>query len=99
MGQEQIYLDYDNAQGCIEQMRQTIENLRVQAEAFDKIMADDTQLHQYWKGSSFLATREEYCSEYQTLLTKTLPNKVDELAEFIKRCTNAIKDVDNQLSV
>ena len=39
-----------------------------------------------------------YIDEYQTLLTKTVPDSVDSFKQFINGCKDTIIDIDTQLS-
>lgn len=90
-----IYVERDGIESCISRINSAIEQLQTAAADIDKTMGD---LPTYWQGAAYDKAQDTYVQEYQTLLTKTVPENVESFKQFIKSCKETIVDIDNQLS-
>lgn len=90
-----IYVERDGIDSCITKIQNAIEQLQSAASEIDKTMGD---LPTYWQGAAYDKAANTYVNEYQTLLTKTVPESVDSFKQFINACKDTIIDIDNQLS-
>lgn len=90
-----IYVEREGIESCISKIQGAIEQLQAAAADIDKTMGE---LPTYWKGAAYDSAQNTYAEEYQTLLTKTVPDSVDSFKQFIDNCKNTIIDIDNQLS-
>ena len=90
-----IYVDREGIEGCIKKIQSALEQLQRAASEIDKTMGD---LPTYWQGSAYEKAQAKYMEEYQTLLTKTVPDSVDGFKQFINGCKDTIVDIDTQLS-
>lgn len=90
-----IYVEREGIEGCITKIQSAIEDLQSAASAIDKTMGE---LPTYWQGAAYDKAQNTYAEEYQTLLTKTVPEQVDSFKQFINNCKDTIIDIDTQLS-
>lgn len=90
-----IYVEREGIESCITKIQTAIEQLQSAASDIDKTMGD---LPTYWQGAAYEKANSTYIEEYQTLLTKTVPDSVDSFKQFINGCKDTIIDIDNQLS-
>jgi uncharacterized protein YukE len=90
-----IYVEREGIESCISKIQQAIEDLQTAASQIDSTMND---LPTYWQGAAYDKAQATYAEEYQTLLTKTVPENVDSFKQFIKNCKDTIIDIDSQLS-
>ena len=90
-----VYVEREGIEGCIGKIQSAIEQLESAASEIDKTMGD---LPTYWQGAAYEKAQNTYVEEYQTLLTKTVPESVGNFKEFINSCKDTIIDIDNQLS-
>ena len=90
-----IYVDKEGIEGCISRIQDAIEQLQTAAADIDKTMGE---LPEYWQGDAYNKAKNTYSDEYQTLLTETVPNSVDNFKQFINNCKDTIVDIDSQLS-
>lgn len=90
-----LYLDKPGADGIIKEIQTQIAALSDAVHAIDnRILSLDS----VWRGVSASKCQTKYSDGYQEMLTKTVPETVDGLKEFIKQCVAAIKDVDDSLA-
>lgn len=90
-----IYVEREGIEACISRIQSAIEQLQTAAADIDKTMGD---LPTYWQGAAYDKAQDTYVQEYQTLLTKTVPENVESFKQFINNCKETIVDIDNQLS-
>lgn len=90
-----IYVEREGIEACITKIQNAIEQLQAAASEIDKTMGD---LPTYWQGAAYDKAATTYIDEYQTLLTKTVPDSVDSFKQFINGCKDTIIDIDTQLS-
>lgn len=90
-----IYVEREGIESCISKIQGAIEQLKAAAADIDKTMGE---LPTYWTGASSDSAQKTYAEEYQTLLTKTVPDSVDSFKQFIDGCKNKIIEIDDQLS-
>ena len=90
-----IYVEREGIETCITKIQNAIEQLQAAASEIDKTMGD---LPTYWQGAAYDKAATTYIDEYQTLLTKTVPDSVDSFKQFINGCKDTIIDIDTQLS-
>ncbi len=90
-----VFVDREGIESCISKINEAIKSLTEAAGSIDTTMGDITQ---YWKGAAADKAQGRYADEYKTLLTKTVPENVEEFKKFIDGCKNTIIDIDNQLS-
>lgn len=90
-----IYVEREGIEACISRIQSAIEQLQTAASDIDKTMGD---LPTYWQGAAYDKAQDTYVQEYQTLLTKTVPENVESFKQFISNCKETIVDIDNQLS-
>ena len=90
-----IYVEREGIEGCITKIQSAIEDLQSAASAIDKTMGE---LPTYWQGAAYDKAQNTYAEEYQTLLTKTVPEQVDSFKQFINNCKDTIIDIDTQFS-
>lgn len=90
-----IYVEREGIEACITKIQNAIEQLQAAASEIDKTMGD---LPTYWQGAAYDKAATTYIDEYQTLLTKTVPDSVDSFKQFINGCKDTIIDIDIQLS-
>lgn len=90
-----VYVEREGIESCISKIQSAIEQLQGAASDIDKAMGE---LPAYWKGAAYDKANNTYVEEYQTLLTKTVPDSVDNFKQFINSCKDTIIDIDNQLS-
>lgn len=64
----------------------------------EKVNDSMNELPNYWEGAAYDKAATTYIDEYQTLLTKTVPDSVDNFKQFINGCKDTIIDIDTQLS-
>lgn len=91
-----IYLDRDGVEAVVKKIDEAIGNLRDAAAMIDGEFMGN--LGSFWQGSAYDKTMTTYETDYQTMLTKDVPEMVDSLSSFITNCKNAIVEVDAQLS-
>lgn len=90
-----IYVEREGIEACLSKIQSAIEQLQAAASEIDKAMGD---LPTYWQGAAYEKASSTYVEEYQTLLTKTVPDSVDSFKHFINGCKDTIIDIDSQLS-
>lgn len=90
-----IYVEREGIEGCISKIQTAIQDLQNAASSIDKTMGE---LPTYWQGAAYDKAQATYAEEYQTLLTKTVPEQVDAFNQFINNCKDTIVDIDTQLS-
>lgn len=90
-----VYVERDGIEACITKIQNAIEQLQTAASEIDTTMGD---LPTYWQGAAYDKAENTYVEEYQTLLTKTVPESVENFKQFINSCKDTIIDIDNQLS-
>lgn len=90
-----IYLDRAGVDACISKVNSAIQELYNTAQSIDATM---NELPTYWQGASSDSAQSTYAEEYKTLLTKTVPEAVENFKEFINKCKESIVEVDTQLS-
>ncbi len=90
-----IYVERSGIEGCIKKIQQATNDLQEAARLIDKTMGE---LPTYWQGQAYDKAQATYAEEYQTLLTKTVPQSVESFNKFIDGCKNTIVDIDAQLS-
>lgn len=90
-----IYVEREGIESCISKIQGAIEQLQAAAAEIDRTMV---ALPEFWKGAASDSAQNTYAEEYQTLLTKTVPDSVDSFKQFINNCKDTIIDIDNQLS-
>lgn len=91
-----IYLDREGVEECVRKISSAIEELKTAATDVDGVFMDE--IGHCWSGNAYEKCMNTYQDEYQTMLTKSVPDMVDQLNKFVDECKNAIVEVDNQLS-
>ena len=91
-----IYLDREGVDTCVSAISKQIEALQSAASSIDSTITGE--MGNYWSGSSYDKTQTTYSEEYQTMLTTTIPEMVEQLNDFINSCKEAIVQVDEQLA-
>ncbi len=91
-----IYLDREGVESCISTISSAIETLRDAAASIDSAFMNN--LGESWQGNAYEKAMSTYQEGYQNMLTKTVPEMVTQLNDFISTCEKAIVEVDNQLS-
>lgn len=89
-----IYLDRAGADACINKINKAIGELQAAATAINSAM---DELREPWQGDSANSAQERYNSEYKDVLTKKVPETVDNFKKFIDDCMNEIVRVDQTL--
>ena len=56
------------------------------------------ELCNHWEGAAYNKAMSVYDEEYRDLLTKTVPEAVEEFKNYINQCMEMIIDLDNQLA-
>ena len=82
-------------EGCISRVNTGIENLNSAATAINAAM---DELCNHWEGAAYNKAMSVYDEEYRDLLTKTVPEAVEEFKNYINQCMEMIIDLDNQLA-
>lgn len=90
-----IFVEREGIEACVTKIQNAIEQLQAAAYEIDKTMGD---LPTYWQGDSYNNAEATYVNEYKTLLTKTVPESVDNFKQFITSCKDTIIDTDARLS-
>lgn len=90
-----IYVERTGIEGCIKKIQQATADLQAAARLIDKTMGE---LPSYWQGQAYDKAQSTYSNEYQTLLTKTVPESVESFNQFIEGCKTTIVEIDEQLS-
>ena len=90
-----IYVEREGIESCIKKIQSAIEELESAASSIDKTMGE---LPTYWQGAAYDKAQATYVEQYQTLLTKTVPENVDSFKQFMNNCKDTIVDIDTQLS-
>ncbi len=90
-----VYVERTGIESCINKINAAIEELYSAASSIDASM---NELPTYWQGSSSDSAQATYAEEYKTLLTKTVPEAVENFRGFINNCKETIIEVDSQLS-
>lgn len=80
---------------CIKKVNAAIEQLNSAAADIDKSMEE---LPNYWEGAAYDTARSTYDSEYQPLLTKTVPEAVESFRDYINQCMEKIIEIDEMLA-
>lgn len=89
-----IIVKEEGIESCISKIQSAIEQLQTAASDIDKTMGE---LPTYWQGEAYNKANNTYVEEYKTLLTKTVPENVDNFKQFIIECKKTIADVDSTL--
>ena len=66
--------------------------------ADDSITQDMKELASYQEGAAYDKARSVYAEQYQTLLTTTVPQAVEDFKAYIDQCMQKIIELDNQLA-
>lgn len=90
-----VYLDRPGVEECTSAIAKQIEALITAATSIDTTMG---KLPEYWQGAAADKAQSTYAEEYKTMLTKTVPEAVEDFKKFIDSCKQAIIEVDTQLS-
>lgn len=88
-------VDRPGIEGCVSKISSAVETLKEAAQSVNSSMND---LPNYWEGSAYDKARSTYEEEYQTLLTKTVPEAVENFNKYIEQCMTKIVELDQQLS-
>lgn len=91
-----IYLDREGVENVVAKIVTAVEALEEAAGQVDSQMMGE--LGSYWQGNSYDKVILTYEESYREMLTKTVPETVRELNNFIDKCKQAIVEVDQQLS-
>lgn len=91
-----IFLDREGVETCVSAISKQIEALQSAAASIDSTVTSD--MGNYWSGNAYDKTMTTYAEEYQTMLTTTIPDMVQQLNDFIDGCKEAIVQVDEQLA-
>lgn len=95
MAENVVYLDKAGVETDVKHIEEQVQALSDAATKINSIIMSDLESH--WKGESHTNTINKYQTEYQTMLTKNVPDSVKALHEFITTCKNAIVETDSQL--
>lgn len=90
-----VYVERTGIESCISKINSAIEELYNAASSIDASM---NELPTYWQGAASDSAQATYAEQYKTLLTKTVPEAVEEFKGFINQCKETIIEVDTQLS-
>ena len=82
-------------EACITKVNAAIEQLIEASSEIDTAMND---FPNYWEGAAYDNARNTYEEEYQTLLTKTVPDSVTNFKDYINNCKDKIIEIDEQLA-
>lgn len=82
-------------ESCIAKINGAIEQLDSAAREINSSMND---LPNYWEGDSYNKARATYEENYQTLLTTTVPQAVQDFRDYINQCKDKIIELDQQLA-
>ena len=80
---------------CIKRINSAIEQL---SSAASEINSSMDELPSYWEGAAYDKARSTYEEEYQNLLTKTVPDAVENFKNYIGQCKDKIIEIDEQLA-
>lgn len=80
---------------CIKKINQAAEQLTTAAADIDTTM---NELPDYWEGAAYDKARDTYDDEYKDLLTKTVPEAVENFSDYINQCMEKIIEIDEQLA-
>ena len=90
-----LYVDFAGVETCISQVKTQVENLKNAAAEISTTV--ETNLGEYWSGKSYEKCVSTYENEYKILLTKQVPDLVEELDNFIQVCRDRLKEADEEL--
>jgi len=82
-------------ESCIAKINAAIEELENAAKEVNTSMGE---LPNYWEGAAYDKARTTYEERYQTLLTTTVPQAVEDFRDYINQCKEKIIELDNQLA-
>ena len=80
---------------CVKKINGAIESLMDAAKVIDSSM---NEIGSHWEGASATQAMETYQSEYQQLLTTTVPEAVSNFRDYINQCMEKIIEIDEQLA-
>ena len=84
----------DELEICINKVTNAITDLETAAQEIDDTMG---MLGDYWSGAAYDYTIDAYERDYKAFLKQTVPENVTSLRDYIKKCSDTIRDVDAQL--
>lgn len=93
---ENIFLDRAGAEDCISKMNAAIGKLSEAGKEIDAAMV--ALRENYWKGNAAASTEARYSEQYKPMLTKNVPDAVEQLKNFINDAKKSIEAVDEQLT-
>ena len=82
-------------ESCVSKINSAIEELNSAAHQINQSM---NELPSYWEGAAYDKARSIYESDYQQLLTTTVPQAVEDFKTYIDQCMQKIIELDNQLA-
>ena len=88
-------VERNGIEDCVKKINSAIEELRTAAGEIENAMKE---LPNYWEGAAYDNANQTYVEHYQTLLTQTVPEKVDEFRDYINACMEKIIEIDEQLA-
>ena len=90
-----ILVEREGIDSCISRIESAIEAMHGAASDIEKAMGE---LPTYWQGAAYDSAAATYADEYQTLLTKTVPESVEQFKGFINGCKDSIIATDSELA-
>ena len=91
-----IYVDREGFESCLSTINSAIEDLQSAAAKIDGVMKSN--FPECWKGSAADNANVTYEEQYKPLLTKQVPEGMNEFVKFLDNCKRTIIDIDNQLA-
>ena len=88
-------VEREGIEECVNKINEAIDHMKDAATQIDGVMAE---LPQYWEGAAYDKASSTYAEEYQTLLTKSIPESVDSFKQYINNCKAQIIELDEQLA-
>lgn len=88
-------VEREGIEACISKVNAAIEQLNAAAKEVNDSMND---LPEYWEGAAYDKARSTYESDYQDLLTTTVPQAVESFRDYINQCMEKIIEIDEQLA-
>lgn len=91
-----LRIEKEGIQACVKQINSAIEQLQAAAQNINNTMINE--LPKYWEGDSYKTADETYRTDYQAFLTKTVPDNVNALKDYIAKSTDELILKDSILS-
>lgn len=90
-----IYLDREGVDAIVQKIEKAIRDLKDTADEIDEQIYS---LEECWRGNAHDKAVATYEESYKDMLTKKLPETVDELNKYVNTCKDKIVEIDNMLA-